>query len=43
MKFYNHCHVFPHGTFPDSPGLGTLPELDTFMQDNDIDIMVSAF
>ncbi len=35
--FLNHCHVFPHGAFPDDPELGTLPELDRFMREMGID------
>ena len=35
--FLNHCHVFPEGAFPDSPELGTLPELDRFMRDMGIE------
>ena len=30
--FLNHCHVFPHGAFPEIPELGTLPQLDAFMK-----------
>jgi predicted TIM-barrel fold metal-dependent hydrolase len=30
--FLNHCHVFPHGAFPDDPAKGTLPELARFME-----------
>jgi len=41
MKFYNHCHVFPYGAFPNCPELGTLPELDAFMQENGIDMVVA--
>ncbi len=41
MKFYNHCHVFPHGAFPDCPELGTLPELDAFMRGNEVDRVVA--
>ncbi|MBT3379735.1 MAG: amidohydrolase family protein [Lentisphaerae bacterium] len=41
MTFYNHCHVFPHGAFPDAPELGTLPELDLFMKDNGVDKAVA--
>ncbi len=29
--FLNHCHIFPHGAFPNQPELGTLPELARFM------------
>jgi len=35
--FLNHCHVFPHGAFPDQPELGTLPELDRFMNETGIE------
>lgn len=31
--YLNHCHVFPHGAFPDQPELGTLPELARFMEE----------
>lgn len=39
--FLNHCHVFPHGAFPDRPELGTLPELDKFVKANHIDKVVA--
>jgi uncharacterized protein len=29
--FLNHCHIFPHGAWPEQPELGTLPELTRFM------------
>ena len=35
--FLNHCHIFPHGAFPDQPELGTLPELHKFMREMGID------
>ncbi|HCU35826.1 MAG TPA: hypothetical protein DGT21_10335 [Armatimonadetes bacterium] len=35
--FLNHCHVFPHGAFPDQPELGTLPELARFMEQTGIE------
>lgn len=39
--FLNHCHVFPHGAFPDQPELGTLPELDRFMREMGIERTVA--
>lgn len=39
--FLNHCHVFPHGAFPERPELGTLPELDKFMKANKIEKAVA--
>ena len=39
--FLNHCHVFPHGAFPEKPELGTLPELAKFMEANDIEKTVA--
>ncbi len=34
--FLNHCHIFPHGAFPEQPELGTLPELARFMGETGI-------
>jgi predicted TIM-barrel fold metal-dependent hydrolase len=39
--FLNHCHVFPHGAFPDRPELGTLPELARFMDECGIETTVA--
>jgi predicted TIM-barrel fold metal-dependent hydrolase len=40
--FLNHCHVFPEGAFgPDKPEIGTLPELDRFMREMNIDKAVA--
>jgi predicted TIM-barrel fold metal-dependent hydrolase len=39
--FLNHCHVFPHGAFPEQPELGTLPELKRFMEDTGIERTVA--
>jgi len=41
MLFYNHCHVFPEGAFPEQPELGTLPELDRFMKECGIDKVIA--
>jgi len=39
--FLNHCHVFPHGAFPEMPELGTLPELALFMKECGIEKVVA--
>ena len=39
--FLNHCHVFPHGAFPEQPELGTLPELARFMAECGIEKTVA--
>lgn len=39
--FLNHCHIFPHGAFPEHPELGTLPELDRFMDENGIERVIA--
>ncbi len=35
--YLNHCHIFPHGAFPEQPELGTLPELARFMAETGIE------